>query len=729
MRFRCRVIPVLISLAFSAGLPLCQEKVAEAPQVSERPVYVALRAEVPPVVDGDLSDPAWKGASPALTLTQQDPKPEQAATERTEVRVLYTESAVYFGIKCYDSEPRKIAVSTMERDGEIWNNDHVRVLLDTFLDRRNAYVFEINAAGAKRDGLAKGDYSDYSWDGIWDGKARRLPDGWSAEISVPTKTVSFKPGLTTWGFNLERIIARKVEIDRWASPRRNANFSTPALAGDLAGLEGLKQGRGYSVRPYASYKMNRDYAADPRATENKFNGGVDVYKSLTSNLNSVLTYRTDFAETEADSRQINLTRFSLFYPEKRGFFLEGSTIFDFGSGVGESFIPFFSRRIGLVDGQQVPIVGGAKLWGRVGGTNVGFLDVQTESAFGIPSRNLLAARVKQNIFDESSFGFIFTNGNPGGKEGNSLFGGDFNYNTTTLWGDKNFSAGAWLAYSRNEAFTGQKYGYGVCVDYPNDLVSTSLVYREFGDAMDPALGFLPRSGVRNASYSFEYKPRPQKWGIRQMFFEIDGEGYWNLDKRVESWNVNVTPLCVQWDSGDLVMLECSAQYEFLYEPFEISDGIVIPPGPYRFDRFMAGAETADYRLWQLSFFMDTGTFYSGRLTQYEGAFTFKPNAVFKTSIGYQMADGSLPAGRFIERLLQWRAAVCFSPDIQLMALTQYDNTSRNLGTNVRFRWTLKPGTDMFVVYNRGWDQLWSPDDRFAPNFEQFAVKFQYTWRP
>ncbi len=722
-RFRRRqVAPLVLLLAWLAG--------GTASLAGEgAPTYRIHKADSPPRIDGDLSDAVWETAAPAFRLTRQEPNPGTEASERTEVRALHDENNVYFAILCRDSKPDQLVVSTKAREGEIWPDDHIRILLDTFFDRRDAYVFEMNPAGSKRDGLAKGTYSDYSWDGIWEGKARRVPEGWAVEIAIPTRTITFKPGLSTWGMNVERQISRLNETDRWASPRADANFSTPALAGVLEGIGELKQGKGLSIRPYATFRSTDDMTVVMDRDKN-LDVGFDVYKSIAGNMNAVFTYNTDFAETEADSRQINMTRFPLFIQEKRGFFLEGATIFDFGPDLGTSFMPFFSRRIGLADGLQVPILAGAKLWGRMGSTSVGVLDVQTKEEGGLGSQNLFVARVKQNVLEESSVGVIVTNGNPSGEGANTLVGADFTYKTSRLGGNKNFLAGAWAAYSRNTSGLSRPYGFGFKVDYPNDLIDTGIAYKMFGEGLDPALGFIPRTGVHNLSSDFFYKPRPGFWNIRQIWFGGSASIYWRTEGGLETRQFAVTPFRVIMNSGDAFDAEIANEYESLLEPFEVAEGVVIPAGNYRFNRAGASFETAGSRWWKLEAMVYGGDFYNGRMTQYEAGFTFKPNATLNTTFSFEYYDGQLATGNFIQRLFQWKLTYDWSPDLGLNVFTQYDNVSENVGINARLRWTLKPGTDLFVVWNHGWDHFWADEEHhLQPAYDQVAIKFQYTWRP
>ncbi len=690
--------------------------------------YRVKYTKIPPSIDGDLSDPAWENASPAFHLTQQDPSSGAKATEETDVMIVYNNENIYFGIYCHDKSPDKIVVRTMQRDGPLDEDDEIRILLDTFHDKRNGYVFEVNPAGARRDGLAKGEYTDYSWDGIWYAKARKVNDGWIVEIKIPSRTISFKPDLDTWGLNVERRIKRKLETDRWSGTRADAHFSDPAEAGLLVGIGKLVQGKGLSVKPYMSIKSNWDKEKSPDR-QNSHDEGFDIYKSLTSNLNAVFTYNTDFAETEVDARQINLTRFPLFFPEKRSFFLEGSGIFDFGLGTRRNFIPFFSRRIGLVNGEQVPIKAGVKLWGRMGNTNIGILDVKTDDCDIVSSQNLFVTRIKQNIWEQSYIGMILTNGDPKGKEDNTLAGVDFTYKTTHFRGDKNFVAGAWYTYSKNETASGSPSAWGLKVDYPNDFLDASLTFHSLGEGVHPALGFLPRPGVKFLSFGASIQPRPRKFGIRQMFFENYFTFYWTPDWRLETRRFFFAPINLITESGEHFEINYSPQYEYLAKPFEIFEGVTIKPGSYNFNRFRVEFNSASYRWWKVDFRVWFGEFYDGRLNQWETGFTFKPNAKLKITTSLENDFGKLSAGNFVERLFQMRISYSWTPDIQFQSFIQYDNVSENFGTNNRFRWTLTPGTDLFIVYNRGWYHL--PGDFFSivPVNDQFTIKFQYTWRP
>ena len=408
----------------------------------------AIKVDRGPRIDGDLSDDAWRMAKVFTDFKMVFPNPGQEPTEKTELRILFDSANLYIGVYCHDSEPSRISANCMVHDGvgEGKSDDVLRVLLDPFQDKRNAYVFFANPRGACSEGLASGEHASLNWDGIWDAKSNVQPDGWSCEMKIPFKTISFKPGLPSWGINVERYIARKQETDRLSGTTRNSHFFNPVEAAALEGIGGVKQGLGITFRPYGIASGDKDHIAGT-AVDRNLTGGFDLYKNFTPNFVGALSYNTDFAETEVDSRRINLTRFPLFFPEKRTFFLEGSEIFNFGGG-GQNLIPFFSRRIGLYEENQIPIVFGAKVFGKFGNTNLSVLDVKTRSfsdnglSLGLPSENFFAARVYQNVLAESKIGGIFTSGSPTGEK-NTLAGIDLTYQTSRFMGNQNFNAGGW----------------------------------------------------------------------------------------------------------------------------------------------------------------------------------------------------------------------------------------------------------------------------------------------
>jgi len=705
-----------------------------------RPTLRAVRVDKGPKLDGYLDDQVWRQAVPFIGFRMAEPKPDSEPSEKTELRVVYDRDNLYLGIYCSDSEPSKISGQTMAHDSveeEGMSDDLIRVLLDPFLDKRNAYIFFVNPRGARSEGLASGESYSLNWDGIWDARARVNKDGWSAEIKIPFKTISFKPRLENWGLNLERDIPRKQEIVRISGTTLDSFFYNPNEASPLEGVAGVKQGRGLTIRPFGKVSAANDFEPGSKY-EQDLDGGIDIYKNFTPNLVGAFSYNTDFAETEVDERQINLTRFPLFFPEKRTFFLEGSEIFDFGPSGGfqyhASFIPFFSRRIGLYEGSQVPILSGAKMYGKIGSTNLGFLDVQTRefSEIGLSSDNFFAGRVSQNLWSQSKVGVIFTNGDPSGGS-NQLLGFDFVYSTSEFRGNKNFSTNLWSVYNWNQEKNGKPYGFGFKVDYPNDLWDISLAYDYFGDKLYPGLGFLPRIGIQALSSGITYSPRPEKgwfgkW-VRQFNFWIYPQFYWDLKGRLETYEIMISPLSFHTETGHRFEFAVVPNRDVLPFDFEVSEGVVIPKGAYNYTSFNFEYNSPTY----LPFFVDLGyrfgDFYSGSLNEVELGLAYQYKGYVQLGLESNFIRGRLPEGNFNETIYQLKADFYLSPNLGLMNYIQYDSVSKNLGVNIRLRWQISPGNEVFLVYNKNWERRWDPTSRYVSIGEYAAIKLQLSIRP
>jgi hypothetical protein len=693
----------------------------------------AVRVQHAPKLDGILSEAVWSQAEPFSGFRMVEPVPNAEPSEKTTVRIVYDDASLYIGILCRDSEPARISANSMAHDdpGDEHStaNDIIRVLLDPFQDRRNAYIFFVNASGGRSEGLAYGEQYSLNWDGIWDAESRIIPDGWSAEIRIPFKTISFKPGLKTWGINIERYIARKQETIRLSGTNRDNFFYNPVEAATLEGISDIKQGLGFTFRPYGLASVFRDHSAGaPAAT--KLDGGFDLYKNVTPNFVGAFSYNTDFAETEVDERRINLTRFPLWFPEKRMFFLEGSEIFSFPTS--ESFSPFFSRRIGLVNGEQVPVIFGAKAYGKIGRTNLAVLDVRTDKFGTLPGRNYLAARVSQNIFEESKVGWIFTSGSPAGER-NSLAGMDFTVQTSRLAGDKNLIASGWYVYNWNERKTGRHDGFGLDVDFPNDLWDARVSYASYGDSLDPGLGFLPRNGIQSVSSHVAFQPRPERGFVgrlvRQFFFDVGGEFYWTLAGKLETRQLMISPLSFVTEAGDHIEISVNPNRDVLPAGFEVSKNVVIPAGPYDFTNYQIELNTANHRPYVLEAGWNFGNFYSGRYDDAQIGITLKYRGYATLSANANFVRGRLPQGNFDEKVFQLKADLFLSPDMGIMNYVQYDDVSHELGWSARLRWRISPGNEIYLVYNKNWERRWNPLSRFFPLEEKGVLKISFSIRP
>jgi hypothetical protein len=680
-------------------------------------------------VDGRLDEPAWLDAAPLSRFVQREPMEGGQPSEETEIRVLFTDTALYVGAVCHDRSPGRIVATQLSRDADLDVDDRLTIVLDPFLDHRNGFFFQVNAAGARADGQVSNNSESLSrdWDGIWNAVARITDEGWIAEIEIPFKTLRFKPGQSTWGFNVERQIKRRQEIDRWTAARQNVWISNLSETGSLDGLDGVRQGLGLDVRPYGSAAM-ADGSRD--AT-----GGVDLFKDLTSSVNAAVTVNTDFAETEADLRQVNLTRFPLFFPEKRSFFLEGAGIFDVAGLINTTDLrPFFSRRVGLIDNVAVPVRLGVKLTGRQSDYNVGVLDVETgaltDAALpdgAVDRQNLLVARVSRNLFQQSWVGGILTHGDPSGAGGNTLIGGDARFATSTFHGNKNLSLDLFLLGTEDRASGARDGAGGFRIDYPNDRWDVALNWRQIGDQFRPALGFVPRTGIRTTNVSIAFQPRPERWGIRQFFFEANPVAITNLQNRLESWSVFTAPFNVRTESGEHLEWNVIPTFEHLDQSFEISPGVVIPPGSYRWTRYRAEVNTATKRWWVIDMAWWWGGFYGGTLDQLEFGATLKPSRHVALSVQAERNTVALPEGLFTTDILALKADYNVTPNLSWANLAQYDNESSVAGWQSRFRWILQPGNDLFLIINRGWRRTLD-ESRFEPLFDRASAKLQYTFR-
>ncbi len=675
-------------------------------------------------IDGELNEPVWSKAAVIKNLRQREPKENSAPSEKTEVYIFYNSNYLYIGVKCFDRKPNKITAYNMVRDFELRQDDHIQVIIDPFNDRRNAFSFAVNPNGAKHDGLVvnNSQRESCSWDGIWYAEASRDSKGWYVEMAIPFKTLSFKPGETKWGFNIKRYIKRKMEEDRWASPFLQVYFTKVAEAGYITGINGVKQGRGLDIRPYGLLGEEREEGE----TTDKFiyNGGIDLFYNITPALKTSLTYNTDFAETEVDERRINLTRFPLFYPEKRQFFLEGSGIFSFSGASPRSFLPFYSRRIGLVKGEQIPILGGGKITGRAGPYNIGVLDIATKDWDELPGKNFFVARISRDIWDESLIGLIYTYGNPSSSYKDSLFGIDFKYGTSKFLKNKNFAAIGYYLRSFSED-VGDDSLYGFAIDYPNDTVNVNFNFSSTGDSFNPALGFVERTGIRNYRTYLSYNPRPKFKLIRQFFFEFSGSYTTDLNGNLVEWRLFLAPFNVRTESGEHIEFNYMPYYDYLDYPFEVYEGIVIPPGKYTMDRFRFELNTSKKRPIVFDLSMRFGEYYTGHSLTLATGLQIKPGNHLFIELSRQGNYVKLKEGSFNAQVIQMKFDFYFSPKLMFQNYIQYDNVTRSWGINSRLRWIIKEGNNLFIVFNQGWGDIL---DRWSVLYRKAQIKLQYTLR-
>lgn len=673
-------------------------------------------------LDGKLNEPFWMNADSIDGLTMVEPEENRPATFRTVVKIVANNENIILGIICYD-DPQKIIAYTKARDVSLGGEDNIKFVFDTYRDERNGYIFSINPFGARYDAVVakRGEGENSNWDGVWDAKTFIASYGWSAEIIIPVKTLSFKNGIREWGFNIERRIQRLLEKDRWTALKRNYNVASLSKAGVITGLPNFDLGLGLLLRISPNAGLHKNYN---ESTEFDKDISGDITQRITPDVSATLTVNTDFAETEVDARRTNLTRFPLFFPEKRTFFLEGGDIYDFGLGLGRDVIPFFSRKIGLYEGREVPIILGTKLNGKLGNTNFGGLFIRTNKVDSLlPSANMGVVRIKQNIFEQSNVGIIATGGDPSGLANSWLIGADFTYQKSDLFGDKNFLVGIWGLYNNRPDLTGDKASYGLKIDYPNDLFDISFTYKYIGNAFKPSLGFVPRDGIKSYRLGFDYMPRPD-WGfIRQFFFESSLRLVTDMNNQWESYSIFTAPIHFLLESGDRFEFNIRPVGERLKEPFEIENGVILPPDEYNYMRYRIEFESASKRPVNGQATWWFGEFYSGTLDQIGLELNLRFTGSLILNLEYEKNIVRLKEGDFHQELFGSRLQLNFSPDLQLSSFIQYDNESNSFGTNTRMRWTITPLTDLYVVYNHNINKI--TEDRWLFDSNQFLVKLSY----
>jgi len=656
------------------------------------------------VLDGWLDEPVWRTVPAASGFVQREPKAGTPATEPTEVKVAYTPTTLYIAIHAVDSRPREVVARAMEKDSDVTDDDSVSIVLDTFDDHRNAYFFATNANGVRTDALISddGDGFNLEWDGLWQVAARRTEDGWSAEMAIPFSTLRFAPDHDAWGMNVRRLVRRKAEEDTWAPISVESDTTRVSLAGRLTGLQGMAAGLNLRVKPFA---IASGSGLGPAARTAQ-STGLDLKWGIGRGLGLDLTMKTDFAESESDDQQVNLSRFSLFLPEKREFFLENAGLFEFGprTPFGPTlFRPFFSRRIGINgDGRAVPIEWGARLTGRSGPWSLGLMDVRTGGGSGQVGTQgggdgWGVVRVRRQVGGSASVGFLSTRHDAATGGANSVYGADADYQA-----NEHLKLRGFYTLSDDPRHGADQAG-GASAIYRGPLWRWSLDALQIGDRFQPDMGFLLRSGIRRYAGSLTFVPRPEIPGIRNLFFEGRGELYTGLDGRTQSAYGSADLFSFRTKSDDVVSFYTDATFERLTDPFEIHPGVVIPSGRYSFQDFGLWYEGNASRAVSASGYFQKGTFYSGDRTAESLTLRLRPSRFFRTETSWERNAVTLPGGTFTTTIVRQRLAVPLTPDLSTAAFVQFNDAAHLLAMNLHLRWIYRPGADIFLVLNQTWD--------------------------
>jgi Domain of unknown function (DUF5916) len=674
----------------------------------------AVRIDESLTLDGRLDEIFYTAIHPARGFIQQEPQSGAPASEDTEVWVFFDDRNVYVAFRCLDSRPDRIVANEMRRDNNnIFQNDNVTVVLDTFYDRRTAFFFQTNPLGGLRDALVvRENTTNFDWNAVWSVKTRRFDGGWTAEMAIPFKSLRYprtRPQI--WGFNARRGVRSRNESSLLAPVPRSYlgnGVQNLAIASTLVGIEPPPVSRNIEIKPSLTSSLTTNRAASPPFS-NRFGKSyaIDAKYGLTNSLILDVTGRTDFAQVEIDEQQVNLTRFSLFFPEKREFFLEGQNVFDFaGTGVvnARTDIPilFFTRRIGLNEGLPVPIRAGARLSGRVGRTSIGFLEIGAadEPTAQALATNFLVARVKRDVLRRSSVGLLATRRTPSlnGRGSNDVYGVDANMAFYT-----NVQLNGYYARSATTDLRGDAESYRGQFRYSADRYGIEFERVKNGPAFNPEVGYVRRPDTRRTYADLRFSPRPASLrDVRKLSFEgiydrfVDGGG--TLQSQLVQGEFRS-----DFEQGDAVFVNYNSSTESLGVPFRIARGVTLPVGAYQFGFIEAGYILGPQRRANGTLGLSAGEFYDGdrRGWSYAGRINVTPQLAIEPRLSWDAVR--LREGRFTTKLGGARTTYTISPRAFMSVLVQYSSSLNTIETNARFRWEYEPGSDLFVVYTDGRD--------------------------
>ncbi len=681
----------------------------------------ASRLDEPLVVDGRLADAVYGTIPPVSGFIQQEPRSGEPATDQTDVWILFDDENVYVSARCWDSQPQRIVTNELRRGNVgIARGDNLTVVLDTFYDRRNAYFFQTNPLGGISDSLVTDERNEnIDWDTVWDVQSARSDDGWSVEITIPFKSLRYKQGgEQIWGINVRRII-------QWKNEHSYLNPAPPAYgrraimklssAATLVGLEAPLRSTNLELKSYGIASLTTDTStAPPLSNQFAGDGGLDLKYGLTRGLIADFTYNTDFAQVEVDEQQVNLTRFSLFFPEKRQFFLEGRDIFSFGgtsprfsglSGVGDAPIIFFTRRIGLSEGQPIPILGGGRVTGRAGPYTIGALSIQTDADrdAGVAGTNFSVLRLKRNVLSRSSIGMIATHRSRSldGPGSNQAFGVDGAFALFS-----NLFIDAYYARTIAEGRTGNDASYRAKVENLGDRYGFEYEHLLVGGDFSPEIGFVRRRDFRRNFGKLLFTPRvPGSDLIRKFRYEASLDHFTRESTAAVETRESILRFGIDFQNSDRWNVDYTRTDEFLSEPFEIAPGISIPVGGYSFQdvrtTYSIGAGAGHGVSGRLS--ARSGSFFSGnrREISFTGRVRLSPRLAIEPRVAFNDID--LREGAFTTKIVGARAIYAMSPRMFVESLTQFNSSTSSLSTNTRYRWEYTPGSDLFVVYTDGRD--------------------------
>jgi hypothetical protein len=676
-------------------------------------------------LDGRLDEHFWDTADSISEFRQREPDEGAPCSERTVVKLVRDRDALYVGVRAYDSNIHGIRATQLRRDADLEVDDYVMLLIDSFHDRRSGFVFRTNPNGAMWDAQFNGlDDANENWNGIWDVAVTRDSVGWTAEFRIPFRTLRFRrQGAGTFGFNAQRFIRRKNEVALWRGWGRTEGIYRLLYEGEVSGFDDLRRGRDLEIKPYA---LGRATATDHDALGNSLQSGgadgkagVDAKLAITPTVTADLTVNTDFAQVEVDEQVINLTRLPTFFPEKRDFFLESSSIFDFATPTQVQ--PFYSRRIGLGDsGQVVPILAGGRVYGKVGPWALGMLDVQT----GEDDRaNDLVVRMKHDLLDRSYIGGIATQRILVGGKGAERTAG-LDVDLPLVVGGLNIEPSFWIMGSQTPGISGFPIAWRYGTDFPNDLFDNFISLYRIDAGFTPTLGFVQRTGIWETTSHIDFMPRPHVLGIRQLdlLFPIPS---WDVIAnesgsifRSRDWQTawfEWRPLGGDFQSGAHFEINIQRFFDAPADTFAIFRGATVPPGRYWWTRGELQYQMSRSHPLSLGSLLSWGNFYGGKNTELDLQADWRGGGHVILGATLSRSRVTLPSGLFVATLVTGRIEYAFNTRTSFLGFAQYDNEDQRVDFNLRFHWIPRIGDDLFVVWNSGYTTDPTAPHRF-PSF-------------
>lgn len=720
----CVASMVLPAVALAQGKAQGQAQ-APGPRTAQ-----LVRIETPPVIDGRLDEPLWSELEPMGEFVQSEPVQGATPTERTEMWAAFDEHYLYLGIRMYDAEPDRLIAKQMVLDADMTSDDRINLVFDTFHDGRNAYFFQVNPVGTRSDALIENNsVFRRDWNGIWYGEAQIDELGWTAEFAIPFQTVSIGSNLDHWGFEAERIVRRKNEKLRWANAGQNRSITDVAGIGVIEGLVDV-DATGIDLKPSHAVGAEHTWPAgqpggEPYEWDALVKPAGDVFWKLHPAIVLTGTGNTNFVEAPPDDLRTVLTRFPPQLPERRDFFLQDAGIFEFG-GINGNGRPFFSRRVGRLDGEVLDINGGAKLSGRLGRLTFGGLGVTLPEQEGIDRTNLVVGRAQYGLFGESAVGVIGTYGDPRDEIANGLVGADFQYYESDVGNGQILSGNAYFMKSFSSEGGGDDLAGGVSIEYPNDRWNGRLAYTQIGLDFDPRLGFATRRGIHQYDANGRRRWRPGGY-LRTIDTSLNGVVVTNRDQDLETFRLTWTAADLRNQLGDGIRFQYTYNDErLLRRPFEVEPGVVIPLGDYRFHRYGVRLNTANARPVSGAAEVIWGSFFSGHMVQLIGSLQLRPVKYAFFEFEYEQDVAELDEGDFTKRLMRLTANFAFTPEVSWTNTVQYERTGRVLQLSSIFRWQITPGNDLWVVVAQDWAEL--ERGTFEPSTGQQSVKLAWTFR-